>query len=202
VELDRVFDRSFRRVGSQVIVPLGTFSGADVKTLLLKVRVPHDREGAEPIASVELTYRDLATDTDGRCGGKLGLDVVPGASDASDLDPIVSGRVQRSETVAVLKDANALFEQGRADEARRRLAQREDSLRAAATAARKTVPAARAADVDKDFAGQSAAINDANTQFATPPAAAGVPAAAPSPTTRAGKSAVKENQKRALDMGF
>ena len=34
VELDRVFDRSFRRAGNQILVPLGTFSGTDVKTVL------------------------------------------------------------------------------------------------------------------------------------------------------------------------
>ena len=54
VELDRVFDRSFRRAGNQIIVPLGTFAGPDVKTVLLKVRVPHDREGAVAVAGVEL----------------------------------------------------------------------------------------------------------------------------------------------------
>ena len=45
VVLDRVFDRSFRRAGNQVLVPLGTFAGSDVKTVLLQVHVPHDREG-------------------------------------------------------------------------------------------------------------------------------------------------------------
>jgi Ca-activated chloride channel family protein len=204
VELERVFDRSFRRVNNQVIVPLGTFAGADVKTVLLKVRVPRDRDGAEPVAGVELTYRDLATGNDAHCGGKLGLEVVASASDASELDPIVSGRVQRSETAAVLKDANDLFEKGRADEARRRLTQREDALRAAAASAKRAVSAGRAKDVDRDFAGQVAAIDNANTQFATPPPASpGVPAAAaPQPSSRAGKSAVKENQQRASDLGF
>jgi Ca-activated chloride channel family protein len=204
VELERVFDRSFRRVNNQVIVPLGTFAGADVKTVLLKVRVPRDRDGAEPVAGVELTYRDLASGNDSRCGGKLGLEVVASASDASELDPIVSGRVQRSETAAVLKDANDLFEKGRAEEARRRLSQREEALRVAAASAKRAAPAARAKDVDRDFAGQVAAIDNANNQFATPPPSApGAPAAAaPQPSSRAGKSAVKENQQKASDLGF
>ena len=63
------------------------------------------------MATVELGYRDLITSGDGRCGGKLGLEVVPSASQAVDLDAVVSGRVQRSETAAALKDANQLFEQ-------------------------------------------------------------------------------------------
>jgi Ca-activated chloride channel family protein len=201
VELEKVFDRSFRRVGNQIIVPLGTFSGADLKTVLLKVRVPHDREGTQAVANVELSYRDLSTVGDGRCGGKLAVEVVANASDADALDSVVSGRVQRSETAAVLKDANQLFEQGRGEEARRRLAQREAALRAAAETARRAAPAARAKDVDRDFAGQVAAVDDANTQFATPPPAPGA-TAEPRPASRAGKSAVKENQKRALEMGF
>jgi Ca-activated chloride channel family protein len=182
-------------------VPLGTFSGADVKTVLLKVRVPHDREGAEPVANVELTYRDLATASDGRCGGKLGIEVVPNGSDVGEFDSVVSGRVQRSETASVLKDANVLFEQGRAEEARRRLAQREQALRAAADKAKGAAPPARAKDVDRDFASQVAAVDDANNRFATPPPQAGAPAL-PRPATRAGKSAVKENQERAVQMGF
>jgi Ca-activated chloride channel family protein len=195
VELDRVYDRSFRRVGNQVIVPLGTFSGQDVRTVLLKVRVPHDREGTQAVASVDLTYRDLAGGGDGHCGGKLALDVVPTAAEAGDIDPIVSGRVQRSETVAALKDANVLFEQGRGDEARRRITQREASLRAAAEVASRAAPAGRAREVDKDFAGQVAAVDAANSQFAKPAAPGPAPA-------RAAKSAVKENQQRAFDMGL
>jgi len=169
--------------------------------VLLKVRVPHDREGQTAIANVELSYRDLTTGSDGHCGGKLGTTVVAGAGDASDLDPVVSGRAQRSETAAALKEANGLFEQGKLEEARRRLASREASLRAAAEKARKAAPAGRAADVDKDFAGQLDAVA-AQPQFATPPPAAG---AAPTPApqeTRGGKSAVRANQKKAFDLAF
>jgi Ca-activated chloride channel family protein len=210
VELDRVFDRSFRRAGNQILVPLGTFAGSDVKTVLLRVKVPHDREGAEAVAGVDLAYRDLVSGNDGHCGGKLGLQVVPRASEASDLDPVVSGRVQRSETAAVLKDANGLFERGQVDEARRRLATREESLRAAGVTAKKDAPPARAGDVDRDFKGQLSALDDAERnfqpQFAQPPPQPGVPAAAAAPAppqaTRAGKSAVKANQARALDLAF
>jgi Ca-activated chloride channel family protein len=209
VELERVFDRAFRRAGSQVVVPLGSFSGAEAKTVLLKVRVPTGREGVTPVASVDLAYRDLVTGTDGRCAGKLGLEVVGDPAQASDLDAVVSGRVQRSETAAVLKDANNLFEQGRLDEARRRLAAREQALQTVAAQAKGAAPATRAGDVSRDFDKQIAAVDEANRsfnapQFATPPpgAAATAAPAAPAQDTRAGKSAVKRNAEQALPFAF
>jgi Ca-activated chloride channel family protein len=212
VELDRVFDRSFRRAGNEVIVPLGAFTDVDVKTVLLRVRVPHDKTGAVAVASVELGYRDLATGSDGRCGGKLALEVVPSAAEAAEIDPLVSGRVQRSETAAALKDANKLFEQGKIEEARSRLAVREQTLRGEAEKAKKAAPIGRAKEVDLDFDKQIAAVGGANNGFATPPPANAPPpspgskaAAAPAPrpqATRAGKSAVKVNQQEATTLGF
>ena len=205
VELVRVFDRSFRRAGNQVVVPLGAFSGAEVKTVLLKVRVPGGREGVTPVADVELSYRDLVSGSAGRCSGKLALEVVGDASQASPLDGVVDGRVQRSETAAVLKDANNLFEQGRGDEARRRLAAREGVLRSVADKAKLAAPSARARDVGRDFDNQIAAVGSSNAirnepQFATPPP--GAPAPAPPQDTRAGKSAVRKNAEQALPLGF
>ena len=206
VELTSVFDRSFRRAGNQVIVPLGSFSGAEVKTVLLKVRAPAGREGVVPVVDVELAYRDLVSGSDGRCGGKLAVEVVSDAAQASELDSVVLGRVQRSETAAVLKDASTLFEQGKVAEAHRRLTQREDALRVAAVKAKRAAPAARAADVDRDFQRQLGAVGDANRsfnapEFATPPPGAAAPAA-PVQQSRAGKSAVKQNAARAMPFGF
>jgi Ca-activated chloride channel family protein len=215
VELERVFDRSFRRSGNQVVVPLGTFARSEVKSVLLKVRVPSGGLGAAPVANVEMTYRDLVSENDGRCSGKLALEVVPSASEASDLDAVVNGRVQRSETAAVLKDANTLFEQGKVAEARRKLGTQEQSLRAAATKAKLAAPASRAADVDKDFERQLAAVGGADQHFnqapqaapaqpfaTPPPGVAAAPPAPPPQQTRAGKSAVKENAATATSLGF
>ena len=210
VELSRVFDRSFRRSGNQVIVPLGAFSGTEVKTVLLKVRVPSGREGVAPVASVDLGYRDLVSGADGRCSGKLALEVVADAAQATELDPVVNGRVQRTETAAVLKDANTLFEQGKVEEARRRLSAREATLRSAADKARSTPGGARAKDVNSDFDRQIAAVGPENPfrnepQFAQPPPAAGKPSpAAPAPAqeSRAGKSAVRKNAEQALPFAF
>jgi Ca-activated chloride channel family protein len=211
VELDRVFDRSFRRSGNHVTVPLGTFSNGDVKTVLLKVRLPSDTEGTLPVASVEMKYRDLVEDEDGRCAGKLGVEVV--SSGASDLDAIVAGRVNRSETASALKEANLLFQQGRVQEAERKLEQREQALRDTAAKAKTVAPAARASDVASDFDKQIAATEEARTGFAEPPPApvaapgggfAQAPAAAaPAPTeSRKARSTVRRNEANAADMGF
>jgi Ca-activated chloride channel family protein len=203
VELERVLDRSFRRAGGRIVVPLGTFEGLEVKSVLMKVRLGKAPVGPAELASVELTYHDLVQGTDGRCAGKLGVEVVPTAAEATDLDAVVSGRVQRSETAAVLKDANSLFEQGRGDEARRRLQTREDSLHAALQKADHAAPPARKKDVERDFDNQLAAVDGANQGFATPPPAPGPAAARAAPQeTRAGKSAVKQNQASAVRLGL
>ncbi len=207
VELVRVFDRTFRRVGNRVVVPLGSFGGGETKTVLLKVRAPTDREGAQPVADVDLTYRDHVTDVDGRCSGKLALDVTSGAP--SELDAIVEGRLNRTETASTLKEANDLFQAGRFADAKRKLEDRQQALvTAAATAAANAEPA-RKGDVDRDFAAQTTALNDANQQFAAPPAAAapgafgaGQQPASPAPTSHAAKAAVKQNAAKAMDMAF
>jgi Ca-activated chloride channel homolog len=220
VELDRVFDRSFRRAGNRVTVPLGTFSGGDVKTVLIKVRVSGSDEGVMPVASVEMRYRDLVKDDEGRCAGKLGVEVV--SSDASDLDAIVAGRLNRSETAATLKEANLLFEQGRVVEAQNKLQERELALRDSAQRAKVAAPAARAADVAGDFERQLAVTQEARSgfgsPFAEPPPAAGAaapggapggfaqparPTPAPAPTdSRQGKGAVRKNEANASDLSF
>jgi len=209
VELDRVFDRSFRRSGSRISVPLGTFSGGDVKTILVKLRVPADRSGEVAVANVEMRYRDLVKAEDGRCAGKLGLEVVD--DNASDLDGVVAGRVNRSETAAALEDANRLFEQGKVAEARRRIDSRAAALRDVATKAKKSAPAARAADVADDFERQIAVVAQAQSGFATPPAAEPVAGASPfatpppnaaPPATREGRKQVRANQEAATNFGF
>jgi len=217
VELDRVFDRTFRRSGNRVSVPLGTFSAGDVKTVLMKVRFAAGTPQEMAIASVDMHYRDLVKDEDGHCAGKLGVEVV--SQDASELDGVVAGRVNRSETAQTLKEANALFQQGKFDEARQRIETRTQALRDDAAKAKTTAPAARAADVAGDFDRQLAAVQQAESGFATPPPPVGAatgtaqggifggfatpPAnAAPAPDTRAGKKAVRKNEEAATNFGF
>jgi Ca-activated chloride channel family protein len=215
VELDRVFDRSFRRNGNRVTVPLGTFSNGDVKTILMKVKLPSTSDPTLAVASVDMRYRDLVKNEDGRCAGKLGVALVD--RDASELDGVVAGRVNRSETAATLKEANLLFAQGNVAEARRRIQSRETALRDTAAKAKSAAPAARADDVAKDFDKQLAAVQQAqngfNSPFAEPPpppqaiaggAFASPPAAAaPAPVeVRQGKRQVRANEAAATDMGF
>ncbi|WP_437738571.1 vWA domain-containing protein [Sorangium sp. So ce1335] len=221
VELDRVFDRPFRRAGGQVVVPLGAFAAGEVKTVLLKVRLDglgSDRGGAAPVADVGLAYRDLVAGADARCQGKLAVAIADRDADASELDALVAGRVQRSETAATLKQANFLFEQGRLDEARGKLDAQQRQLRSAADKAKRSAPASRAKDVASDFESQLAALERANTDFSTPPAFATPPtaagpakaggfAAAPAPApaaaaaqSREGKAAVRRNEVDAVQM--
>ncbi|WP_437496655.1 vWA domain-containing protein [Sorangium sp. So ce1099] len=219
VELDRVFDRAFRRAGGQVVVPLGAFAPGEVKTVLLKVRLDGlggGQDGASPIADVGLAYRDLVAGTDARCQGKLGVALAERDADASELDALVAGRVQRSETAATLKQANFLFEQGRLDEARSKLETQQRSLRSAADKAKRAAPASRAKDVAFDFESQLAALERADSEFAAPPAFATPPTSAgpakpgdfaqapPRPAapaqSREGKAAVRRNEVDAFDM--
>lgn len=213
VELDRVFDRSFRRNGNRVTVPLGTFSNGDVKTILMKVRLPTSSSDSVAVASVDMRYRDLVKNEEGHCTGKLGVALVD--TGASDLDGVVAGRINRSETAATLKEANLLFAQGKFDEARRKIQSRESSLRDNLAKAKSAAPATRADDVAKDFDKQLAAVQQAqsgfNSPFAEPPpppvgggAFASPPAAAaPAPVeARQGKRQVRANEAAATDMGF
>jgi Ca-activated chloride channel family protein len=207
VELDRVFDRSFRRAGNQIIVPLGAFAHGDVKTVLLKVRVRPGSADTQPLANVEVAYKDLVTGSDGKCSGKLVAVLTNSAADASELDPLVASRVERTETAAALKDANALFSQGHVEEARRKLATQQLALESAAKKAKAAPSIARAADVDRDLNRQLSVINDANQAFATPPPppvaqGAAAPAAPRPQDTRAGKAGAKQNEANALDLAF
>ncbi len=208
VELDRVFDRAFRRSGNRITVPLGTFSGGDVKTILVKLRLPSDSNGELPVASVDMHYKDLVKNEDGRCAGKLGVEVVD--TTPSELDAVVAGRVNRSETAAALEDANRLFQQGKVAEARQRIEKREEALRDDAARAKTAAPAARAAGVAADFDKQLAVVQQAQEGFATHPVAAAPspnsPFASPPPPapteSRQGRKTVRSNQEAATNMGF
>src|SRR5262249_39639205 len=59
VEIDEVFDRSFRREGRRVVVPFGAYRTREEKSLLLKLRVPVDHDGRRPVVDLKLEYRDL-----------------------------------------------------------------------------------------------------------------------------------------------
>lgn len=230
VEVAEVFDRSFRREGNKIIVPFGTFSGKQEKTVLVKLKVPTDRDGDQPVADLKLAFRDLIKKTDGSCAGSLTLAVKSDGSEQKDLDPFVAARLERSRTAQTLTEANKLFEQGRVADARAKLAARKDELKKtetsalalAAAAAPSAAPRRSARSLDRDFADQSAAVTEAEQNFAPAPPSGAVattpfagsagpanngrfaqpPPLKPSPSTREGKAQVRSNQQKASDFGF
>jgi len=232
VEVAEVFDRTFRREGNRIIVPFGTFSSKQEKTVLVKLRVPADRDGSQPVADVKLAYRDLVKKSDASATGSLAVLVKSDGSEQRDLDPFVAARVERSRTAQTLTEANKLFESGRIDEARAKLATRKTDLKKtgddalALAAARPTTiaPARASKSLDRDFEEQAGAIASAEKNFAQPPtggagrsapaadafasgpaavaAAPPAPAASVSPNSRAGKAQVRVNQQQASEFGF
>ncbi len=225
VEVVQVFDRTFRREGNRVIVPFGTFSTKQEKTVLMKLRVPAEQEGMQPVADVKLSYRDLVRKSDGSAVGALALMVTNDGTAETDIDPFVAARIERSKTAQTLTDVNSLFEQGRVVEARARLAAQDKELAKsevssqAVAKARRVAPAPiNARSFDDDFSQQRAAVAQAEAIFAPPPQAAtgalgasnrgvapGGGAAAPAPEkrdTREGKAARKTNQANASDFAF
>jgi Ca-activated chloride channel family protein len=165
VELTSVADRTFERRGRRVLVPLGSFARQEEKTVLLRVRVPTSAEGRHPVANVSLDYADLAEGKPGRCAGQL--ETLVGAEQAS-IDAVVGGRVERGRTATALLEANDLLEQGRVDEARRRLALQQAELAASASAAASAAPANRKGDVARDFASQASSLSTAAAAAAAP----------------------------------
>jgi Ca-activated chloride channel family protein len=226
VEVAEVFDRSFRREGSKIIVPFGTFSAKQEKTVLVKLRVPADREGTQAVADVKLAYRDLVKKSDGSCGGNLSLAIRSDGTEQRELDPFVAARVERSRTASTLTEANKLFEAGRIGEARAKLATRSSELKkteteslAFAKASPSTAPRRAAKSLDKDFEDQLGAVASADRNFAPPPPpararpsgggsfdsnapVAAAPAATVSPQSREGKAQVRINQQSASEFGF
>ncbi len=204
VEIDRVFDRSFRREGAHVVVPFGSFSAKDEKTVLIKLRVPASADGVEDVAKLTLAYRDLARGGPASTAGDLALDVRSDGDDQKELDPFVAARVARSGTVAALEQANVLFAQGKGDEARATLAQQKARVESdKSLAANMPAPAKpRGRGLSSDFDDQRAALAQAESAIAPTAVAGGAPAAAPAPQSTQGKGAVKAAQKSAADLGL
>ncbi len=221
VEVDQVFDRSFRREGDKVIVPFGSVSKGQQKTVLLKLRLPVGSAGKRAVADLKLQYRDLVEQGPASCGGALAL-AVDGTDRDPPLDPFVSARLERSRTAQTLTQVNLLVEQGKMAEAQQRLAGRRAELKSAETMAMAApamdkAAAPRARSLDRDFAEQLGAVASAESLgngqgssgggFARPPgnAAAGPMRAAPpspAPPAAASKGAVRQNQQAASDLMF
>lgn len=198
VEVVRVFDRSFRREGNTLVVPMGTFSASDRKTLLVKVRLPRGAAGDRPVAKVHMTYDDLVTGRAGRCDGALAAVLTSDRSEVSQLDALVAGRVGRAETASALVEANQLFAQGRAADAQRKLQTAARSVRERKKVAARAAPAPRREELEADFDDALGKLDDASGGFAQPP-----PGAAPAEAEpRKGKVQVRRNQSAADELAF
>lgn len=107
VELVRVVDRTFRRSGNRLTLPIGALTAGEKQTILVQVRVPADREGPIEVADVGVTCAgNHTTGADGRVGGKLAATV--SSSGAGRLDSVVLARVNRTATADALKEASDL----------------------------------------------------------------------------------------------
>ncbi len=198
VEVDQVFDRSFRRDGSRIIVPFGTFSAKEEKTVLVKLKVPASQVGVQPVVDVKLTYRDLAQKNVGSCAGALAVVVTADAGTAQkDLDPYVATRLERSRTAQTLSEVNRLFEAGQVNAALLRLKQQDDNLAKTEALARRAPPrpspAMHTRSIEEDLKQQRVAVSNASNGIAPPKAPA------PAPSSHAGKASRKENELEKLD---
>jgi Ca-activated chloride channel family protein len=200
VVLDEVLDRSFRREGGRLIVPLGAFDAGQERTVLVGARVPAEDTGLQAVAKLSLSYRDVLARKDSQCAGSLSLDVRDDGTAQRELDPFVAARIERNRTTHALLEANELFSRGHASEAQAELARRRSEL---ATAAPRAVAAATAmppsaagaaGNVDKDFGAQQAALEHAQSGFGA--------AASAAPAAPASRSALKTNQASATDLAF
>ena len=218
VEVDQVFDRTFRREngpsGDRIVIPFGVLAAKQEKTALVKLRVPTDHDGQTPVAKIAIAYRDLLARTDKRDEGEVQIFVKTDGSTQTDLDPFVAARVERSRTAQTLTKANELFKDGKFAEAERTLATRATELHA--SAARRPMALAKT-DNDRlgaDFDKQIGAVAEAQTNFAQPLAssaaipaggsgggASGVANAAPA-ESRVTREQVRKNQQAASDLSF
>jgi Ca-activated chloride channel homolog len=175
VFVDHVFDRAATSTGSQLVVPFGTLSAGDHKTLLARVRIPRGTAGERAIAAVRLRYDDLAETKVGNCEGQLAARLTDDASAITPLDGIVSARVSSTETAQTLEDANALFQAGRGDEARIMIARQQAKLAKDRDVATRNTPAARRPGLDATYTKNNERLDGAGSGFAqtTPTVAPG-----------------------------
>ncbi len=207
VRLLDVFDRSFTREGSTIVVPLGGFARGDERTLLAKVSLRPGVAGQQPVARVQMVYDDLVTGVRSESAGQLLAFMSSDPAKVPELDAQVAGRLGRSETAATLKQANRLFAAGDYKGAVRALASKRAELSERKKTAGRTAPEPKRAAVEADFDRQLAALDAANAAFAKPSrTAAGMARSARSPAarnrTRAGRAQVRRNAADALAMSF
>lgn len=189
IELLEVVDRPHRRQGDTLSLSLGSFAAGETKTVLLRVMVRGgERARTQPVASVQLAYRDLEAGRDQTHRGDLGLLVAAPDEPAPALDPAVEARLGRKQAFDALVAANAAFAQGDVAAAEKTLEQARDQIRVRrrrSAAAPEPAPA-----VDANFESQLQALGSASSTFRE--ASRGVaPTAAPK--KRKGKASIRRN---------
>jgi Ca-activated chloride channel family protein len=194
VEILEVVDRGFVRRGSRVLVSLGTFAAGEERGVLARVRVSRGNPGSRAVASARLDYADLTSGKDASSQGQL-VAMLTSDGSRSALDPMVEERVQRSGTVTALSEANARFQSGDFEGAKRRLDGKLSEVRERRSQAVAAAPVARRPSIEREFAKQEAALGAAANAFAKPPTAS-------SEGVAKTKAASKRNQAAASDLAF
>jgi hypothetical protein len=111
----------------------------------------------------------------------------------SSLDPVVQTQLERTGTVSALNDANDLFQKGDAEAARATVARKLADVRQRRAGALAAAPAPKKESVARSFDQQEAALGQAASGFAEPPAGA--------PRSPSGsKAALKRNQAAASEL--
>ena len=209
VEVEQVFDRTFRREnaagGDRIVIPFGVFSAKQQKTALVKLHVPTDHDGKTPVARMSLTYRDLLAREDRHEDGSLALLVKSDGTEQRDIDPFVGDRVERSRTADTLTRANELFENGHFAEAQETLAKRETELHRSPvriSAAGGGLARGDVSALDKDLDTQIGAVAEAEKNLA--PVAGATATAAPAAPAQAHAAAVqvRKNAQAAVNLAF
>lgn len=190
VEVEKVFDRTFRQEGSRLIVSLGAFSSGEQKSLLVKVRVPRGAEGARPIADLRLAWSEASGGRRESTVGSLATRLTFAEDKPAPLDSIIATRLERTETANTLEAANDVFKTGDVAGARRRLQTQISQLEAKKKAIASSAPAPARDGLAKDIAKQQTELDKADRAFEDAPAAAGK---TPLNDSRAGKAAPKRS---------
>jgi Ca-activated chloride channel family protein len=150
------------------------------------------------VAEVRFNFSDLVKKTQGVGVGELTASLTDDESKVSELDPLVAGRLGRSETAAALRDANLLFKQGDVTGARAKLAEARTANQKAKKGALPRASAPRREALGRDFDTQDEELEKADSGFAQAPSSA----AEPAQDSRRGRGQVRANESSANTLGF